>query len=153
MDSYYKEYNNKKSNGSEEVAVLERDEELDTDYKEEGAVYPMTYIKVDKGFFSVYELKRKYDTHVKIILDRSFQREGVWSINKKIELIESVLMGLPLPIFYFNQDKHGNLIVIDGRQRLEALFQYIDNKFPLNGLKILPEYNAKRFRDLDPVIQ
>ena len=58
--------------------------------------------------------------------------------------MESILMGLPLPIFYFNQDKLGRLIVVDGRQRLTALFEFMSNKWPLRGLKVLDELNGKK---------
>ena len=146
-------YNNVDDSNIDTVE-LEGEYELEASYKEEeAAVYPMKDVKVDKGFYTVFELKRKYDTNRKIILDSSFQREDVWKQRQKAELIESVLMGLPLPIFYFNQDKFGNLVVIDGRQRLTALFQYIDNKYNLGNLKILSEYNNKKFMDLEPIMK
>jgi hypothetical protein len=116
--------------------------------------YPIESIKVDKAFYTVYELKRKYEKDVPlIILDSSFQRDNVWNQKQKNELIESVLMGLPLPIFYFNQDKYGRLIVVDGRQRLTTLFEYIDNRFILNNLKILKGLNDKNFKQLTPLMQ
>lgn len=115
---------------------------------------PMNEIKVDKGYYTVYELKRRYEAKEKrIIIDSEFQREDVWKKNRKIELIESVLMGLPLPIFYFTQDKYGRLIVVDGRQRLTALFEYMTDQFKLDKMKILPELNKKKFSDLPPVLQ
>ena len=134
-------------------ALIENEDELDATFKSE-SVYPMNYIKVEKGFYTVFELKRKFDSeNKKIILDSDFQREAVWDIFQKSELIESILMGLPLPIFYFNEDKKGRLIVIDGRQRLTALFEYLDNKFSLGKLKVLPEFFRKRFSDLDIIYQ
>ena len=61
----------------------------------------MNGIKIDKGFYTVFELKRRYDNEQKrIILDSDFQRDFVWKHKRKAELIESVLMGLPLPNFY-----------------------------------------------------
>ena len=47
----------------------------------------------------------------------------------------------------------GRLIVIDGRQRLNAIFSFLDNKFALDKLKILDDFNKKKFKDLDPVYQ
>ena len=117
--------------------------------KIEEKIYPMNGIKIDKGYYSVFELKRKYDADERrVILDSDFQRQNVWSPTKKAELVESVLMGLPLPIFYFNQDKYGRLIVVDGRQRLTALFSYMDDGYPLKKLKILPELNGLKFSQL-----
>jgi len=120
---------------NENEAIVENEDELEASHST-GDVYPMQTIKVSKGFYSVYELKRKFDRKDRgIVLDSSFQREGVWGQGQKSELVESVLMGLPLPIFYFNEDKKGRLIVVDGRQRLTALFEFIDCKFKLGDLK------------------
>lgn len=124
-------------------------EEVHEAGKIERKIYPMNGVKIDKGFYTVFELKRKYDAADKrLILDSDFQRDNVWSATRKCELVESVLMGLPLPIFYFNQDKYGRLIVVDGRQRLTALFSYMDDKYALKGLKILPELNGLKFSQL-----
>ena len=131
--------------------IIENEDELNIDWQEEGQIYPMDGIKVEKGFYTVFELKRRFDSKDKrIILDSEFQREDVWKNDRKSELIESVLMGLPLPIFYFNQDKYGRLIVVDGRQRLTALFEYMNDMYALTKLKILPKLNNLRFSQLPP---
>lgn len=137
-----------------ECETVEHGYELEVDAQKEEHVYPVNNIKVDKGFYTVFELKRRYEaTPKRVILDSDFQRENVWYKDRKSELIESVLMGLPLPIFYFSQDKYGNLIVVDGRQRLGALFSYMEGGFALSKLKILPEENGKQFSDLSPVLR
>lgn len=135
-----------------EEIVVENQNEINVHGQDSEQIYPMNGIKVDKGFYTVFELKRKYDAKNKrIILDSDFQRDDVWKAEQKAELVESVLMGLPLPIFYFNQDKYGRLIVIDGRQRLTALFEYMNDEFALKDLKILSEINTLKFSDLPPV--
>lgn len=134
-----------------ENIIIENQNELEIEWQEEDQNYPMDGIKVDKGFYTVFELKRRFDSKEKrIILDSEFQREDVWKYDRKSELIESVLMGLPLPIFYFNQDKYGKLIVVDGRQRLTALFEYLNDTYPLTKLKILPQLNGLKFSNLPP---
>ncbi len=145
------EYNN-----PDDVNQLdELDMQLDTsNLNADKRIYPMKSIKVERGFYTSYELKRKYDKKPSlVILDSDFQRENVWLLQQRRELIESILMGLPLPLFYFNQDKSGRLIVIDGRQRLSAIFSFMNNEFMLDKLKILDEFNKKKFKDLDPVYQ
>lgn len=139
----------------EQEKTVENQDELEVNNNQnEGSVYPMDGIKVDKGFYTIFELKHRYDAKDKrIILDSDFQRESVWKYDRKSELIESVLMGLPLPIFYFNQDRYGRLIVVDGRQRLTALFEYMADKYALRNLKILPEFNDKKFSQLLPLYQ
>lgn len=131
-------------------------------------IYPLENINVDQVYFSIFELKRKYDRTKKqnagssysnnnrknqIILDSEFQRNEVWTRKQKSELIESVLMGLPIPVMYLFEDKSANLIVVDGRQRLTAFFQFLDNEFALTGLKILKSLNDLKFDDIDPVYQ
>lgn len=137
-----------------EEVMLDGDDDLEAAISSQESGYPMYNIKVERGFYTIFELKRKYDSNEKrIILDSDFQRESVWKPMQKAELVESILMGLPLPIFYFNQDKLGRLIVIDGRQRLTALFEYMSNAWALKGLKVLDELNGKKFQDLDPIVQ
>ncbi len=131
---------------------VEHEEERDIKNQEEGKFYPMNEIKMDKGFYTFFELNRRFNASPKrVILDSDFQREDVWSPEGKAELVESVLMGLPLPIFYFSQDKYGNLIVVDGRQRLTALFSYMNDDYKLKNLKILPDVNDRKFSELSPV--
>lgn len=121
---------------------------------EQENAYRNKQIKVDKGFYTCFELKRKFEKDEPgVILDSDFQREDVWTIKQKRELIESVLMDLPLPIFYFNEDQNGRLIVIDGRQRLTSLFEFMSNKFHLDNLKIFNDFDKKFFNDLAPVYQ
>lgn len=146
---------------------FEGEETLNPQNEEEN--YNADSINIDQGYFSVFELKRKYDRtklqrnienkifnedrRNQIILDSDFQREAVWKIKQKSELIESVLMGLPIPIMYLYEDKFANLVVVDGRQRLTAFFEFLDEKYELTGLKILKNLNGKKFSNLDPVYQ
>lgn len=85
-------------------------------------------VRVSKKDFSVFELYRKYKKG-QLILEVDFQRNNVWGNKQKYELIESILMGLPLPIFYFKQQNNATYVVVDGRQRLSTLFDYLDDRF------------------------
>lgn len=104
-------------------------------------------VRVTKKDFSVYELYRKYKNK-QLVLDVTFQRNEVWDNKQKCELIESILMGLPLPIFYFKQQNNSTYVVVDGKQRLSTLFEFLSNKFTLKSLKILHFLNGKKFGDL-----
>ena len=112
------------------------------------AIYPARNIKIDRVQFSIFELKRRYDRG-NICLDPDFQRNEVWSTRQKSELIESVVMGIPLPLIYLAETMEGKLVIVDGRQRLTTFFRYLDNEFTINGLKIMTELNSCRFRDLE----
>ena len=111
-------------------------------------IYPARNIKIDRVQFSIFELKRRYDKGL-ICLDPDFQRNEVWSTRQKSELIESVVMGIPLPLIYLAETMEGKLVIVDGRQRLTTFFRYLDNEFSINGLKIMIELNACKFRDLE----
>lgn len=116
---------------------------------EEGeATYPNMSIKIDKDQYSVFEMKRKYDKG-KICMDPSFQRNFVWKEKQMSELIESVIMGIPLPLIYLAESRNGELIVVDGRQRLTTFYEFLDNKFKLNRLTILKELNGYNFEKLE----
>lgn len=127
------------------------DEEITSDTQELGDIYPAS-INVSKDDNSVYELKRQYDKE-RIQLSPSYQRGNVWTQKQKSELIESILMGIPLPIMYFFQDDNGIKQVVDGKQRLSALFDFIDNKFALAELSIMNGLKGKKFKDLEGIDQ
>ena len=111
-------------------------------------IYPARNIKIDRVQFSIFELKRRYDRG-NICLDPDFQRNEVWNTRQKSELIESVVMGIPLPLIYLAETMEGKLVIVDGRQRLTTFFRYLNNEFAISGLKIMKELNSCRFRDLE----
>lgn len=115
-------------------------------------LYPHAEVKVERDQYPIFQLFRKYEKG-QIVLDPEFQREDVWTPKQKSELIESVLMGIPLPIFYLNESKEGKLVVVDGRQRLTTFFNYLDDGFVLKNLRILSNLNGYKFSDLDPKLQ
>ena len=130
----------------QESLFLENEDDLNgLCYEEDIPIYES--VKVTKKDFSVYELHRKYNRGT-LILDVDFQRREVWTTRQKCELVESVLMGLPLPVFYLKQRDDSKYVVVDGKQRFTALFEYISDKFALKGLKILTFLNKKKFSDL-----
>ena len=83
-----------------------------------------------------------------IRLDPDFQRLGdLWSDQKKSQLIESILLGLPLPSFYFSEEDTGRWEVVDGLQRLSTFKSFIiDKTLTLHGLDFLKEYEQKNMR-------
>jgi hypothetical protein len=72
-----------------------------------------------------------------IDLNLDFQRHFVWNNLQKSLLIESILLRIPLPMFYFAEDKDGKLSVVDGLQRISTIKEFMDNKFPLKNLQYL----------------
>jgi hypothetical protein len=160
IEKYEEEYEGEKTiDFNDEDGFLE--EEIEDDiYKEKtkdevitDLIYPQASLNIERTQFSVFELKRKKENG-KLLLDPDFQREDVWKSSQKAELIESILMNIPLPFIYLTENKKGELVVVDGRQRLTALFEFLDDKFSLGKkLKILKKLHNKKFSQLEPILQ
>ena len=84
-----------------------------------------------------------------IDLAPEFQRRArVWDNGRKSRLIESLLLRIPLPVFYVAADAKDRWSVVDGLQRLTTIYDFIKGKFYLSGMEYLTEMNNKRFVDL-----
>ena len=113
--------------------------------------YDPEQIRVDTNNYSiknVYDLIKDGD----IDLSPSFQRNLVWDRKQKCRLIESILLRIPLPVFYFASDEEGLLSVVDGLQRLSAIRDFMDNKFALSDLEYLDESCNGRFYSKEPAL-
>ena len=75
-------------------------------------------------------------------MNPDFQRNEVWSKEQKSQLIESTMLEIPIPAFYMKKDAQGRLIVVDGLQRTLALRGFLNDEFPLTGLKALSRLNG-----------
>jgi len=82
-----------------------------------------------------------------------FQRYYVFDNAKASRLIESVLMGVPIPVIYLAQEEDYSYSVIDGQQRLTSFFRFLDNDLKLTRLNVFPEYNGCVFQDLPRDLQ
>lgn len=90
-----------------------------------------------------------------------FQRSFVWSINQSSLLIESFLIGLPVPPVFFYIDPQNTNLVVDGQQRLMSIFFFLEGYFGaenekgkrqifrLTGLNRKSRYAGKTFKELD----
>lgn len=79
-----------------------------------------------------------------------FQRNFVWNSIQKSKLIESLLLRIPLPIFYFAEDKEGRLTIVDGLQRLTTIKEFMNNEFSLTHLEYLDEGVKGRYYKSNP---
>src|SRR5215213_8856197 len=65
-----------------------------------------------------------------------FQRNYVWDIKRASRLIESLLIGLPIPQIFLYEDKRNSFLVIDGQQRLMSIYYFIKKKFPRESKRV-----------------
>jgi hypothetical protein len=79
-----------------------------------------------------------------------FQRQGgLWSDFGQSRLIESILIRIPLPVFYMDATNEERLLVIDGNQRLTALKRFIiDQSLHLIGMEFLTDLHGNTYNDL-----
>lgn len=127
--------------GEQTLNIATEDEDINDE-----EVYPYKNINIARDNLSAFQLYRKYKGGI-IKLDPEFQRQGVWNLKQKSELIESIIIGIPLPILYIKENKDGKWILIDGRQRLSTIFDFMDNKFSLSNLTILKDFNGRKFNE------
>jgi hypothetical protein len=83
-----------------------------------------------------------------INLSPDFQRRDRWSTEKQSRFIESIIMNVPIPPVFLGEDDYGNYVVLDGRQRLTAVNDFLKNVYPLKNLEVWEELNGLRFLDL-----
>ncbi len=124
-------------------------EQTEIDDDNEETPYDPEKIRVDTKQLSlrqVYDMIKADD----IDLTPDFQRNLVWDDLRQSRLIESVLLRIPLPIFYFAQDEDGKISVVDGLQRLSTIERFMDNKLRLNNLEYLQnKCGGKYFTHID----
>jgi hypothetical protein len=107
------------------------------------------HIRVTTSAFSLRNILDQID-EVSLELAPDFQRGKVWRAEQKSLLVESLLLQIPLPAFYFAEDFDGVFHVVDGLQRLSTLHAFVRGpKFALRGLEYLHDANGRRFDDLD----
>jgi uncharacterized protein with ParB-like and HNH nuclease domain len=94
-----------------------------------------------------------------IKLDPDYQRRHRWDNETSSRLIESLILNIPIPTIYLSQDvdvdtetEESRYSVIDGQQRLTAIFNFLNNKFSLQGLDTLTELNGCYYKDLPPFL-
>lgn len=110
-------------------------------------------IRVDTDQMMVYHALRKIADD-EIVLDPEFQRNFVWEKTRQSRLIESILLRIPLPAFYFDATREDKWLVVDGLQRLSTLHEFCNKKsFSLTGLQYLTDLQGKRFDELPPNLQ
>jgi hypothetical protein len=122
-----------------ERQIIENKKKVDFDIKE----------------FTIEFLVKKFDSGEFYIPD--YQRDFVWSLDRRSKFIESVVLGLPIPFIFVadvaDTGEEGNFEIVDGSQRIRTLSSFMKNEFPLQKLDILTEMNKLYYRDLSQTRQ
>ncbi len=113
--------------------------------------YPLDELAIRDERRTAEDVVRRIEQD-RFVMDPDFQRGFVWDTGKQSRLIESILMRIPLPVFYVAEDAKGRLVVVDGRQRLTTLQRFLNGELELE-LKGRQDLTGRRFNDLDVRLQ
>lgn len=85
-----------------------------------------------------------------IDLQPGFQRRAAWDETRKSRLIESIIVGMPVPniVLAENKEHRSRFIVIDGKQRLLSINEFVKGAYALRGLDMRADLNEKNYQDL-----
>jgi len=141
--------------GEDETDDFETEEMLEPDDLDSGDIrrpFDPNQIKVVTSTKNVDLIKRRIDRS-EVDLAPDFQRAQVWTPTKKSRLIESLLLKIPIPVFYVSADLEDNWSVVDGVQRLSTIQSFMDNEFALRNLEYLTEYSSRKYDKLPRAMQ
>ncbi|HDJ1438629.1 TPA: DUF262 domain-containing protein [Serratia rubidaea] len=113
--------------------------------------YPIDTVLIRNEPRTVYDVIRRIEKGG-YVMDPDFQREFIWPEDKQSKLIESVLMRIPLPVFYLAENSRGQMVVVDGLQRLSTFQRFLNDDLRLK-LKNQLSLDGKKFSDLHPKLQ
>lgn len=98
---------------------------------------------------------RQMQSSQQLILRPEYQRQIVWPERAKVSLMETILLGYPIPEIYLSYETTGDgeqtASVVDGQQRLTALLDFLSNKYALDELEdedLASKFDGLFFRDL-----
>src|SRR5579871_2317592 len=87
------------------------------------------------------------------VLNPDFQRRHRWNRNKQSRLIESFIMNVPIPPIFLYEVEFSRYEVMDGLQRMTAIYEFYKDKFELTDLEEWKELNGLRYSELPDQIQ
>ena len=92
--------------------------------------------------------------HDEIDLAPDFQRMAdIWDNKRKSRLVESLLLRIPIPVFYVAADEDERWSVVDGLQRISTIHAFVTGRFSLSRLEYLDNLDGCRYEDLPRPMQ
>lgn len=95
------------------------------------------FVRTDAYQMSIGEIVSMYSTR-EIVVDPEFQRLFRWDIGQKSKLIESLLLGIPLPSIFVFENEGGGWELIDGLQRLSTILEFMGELRSSDGTAVAP---------------
>ena len=134
----------------------EPDSGLEPEQEESGAIkrpFDPEKIKVRTINVVVDQIVSRIE-HDEIDLAPEFQRmAGIWKDRQKSRLIESLLLRIPIPVFYVAADENEAWSVVDGLQRTSTIYGYVKGDFSLTQLEYLTKLEGRSYDQLPRPMQ
>ena len=115
-------------------------------------------VKTQTVEYDLETIVKKIDKGI-IKLDPEYQRKYRWTDGVSSRLIESLILNIPIPIIYISQDvdvdaetDEARYSVIDGQQRLTAIYKFMNSQYKLIDMSILTVLNGYSYDDLPPFL-
>ena len=134
---------------NQEIEIEKTDNDIGEDQTDITSPFKTKDVRITHSPILLPSLIKRFEEKAIIIPD--FQRKAnLWTLNQMSRLIESILLKLPLPIFYFDVSNPDEWLVVDGLQRLSTMDRFFTKKdFKLKNLEFLTDFNGKGYDDFD----
>lgn len=129
--------------------------EIEREVPEETITHPFNpeQIKINTRTVLVEQLVSRIK-HKEIDLAPDFQRQrGIWNDERRSRFIESLLLRIPIPVFYVAADEADIWSVVDGVQRMSTIYDFVTGKFPLKRLEYLTWLDGQKHDELPRPMQ
>jgi len=109
-------------------------------------------VDYDTREFTIEILVEKYLKNVEDdkneIFVPDYQREFTWDEKRQSKFIESIILGLPVPLMFLAENQEGRMEIVDGSQRIRTLAAFLKDELQLSGLLKLTNLNQMKFSQL-----
>lgn len=78
-----------------------------------------------------------------------YQRDFTWDEDRQSKLIESIILGLPIPFIFVAENRDSSWEIVDGSQRIRTIHSFVTNQLCLRNLKSIEGLNGYKFEELD----
>ena len=135
------------------VEVLENETDVEQDEESFSTLdirpFDPSKIDIDMKTMELSSIIKRLEYN-ELNMDTDFQRKsGLWTDVQKSQLIESLLLRIPIPAFYFDGGNSDKWLIIDGLQRITALKQFVvDKTLKLTGLEFFKDLEGAKFDEL-----